>query len=111
VGGGYFECLEPARDAGGEWAVYILEGLLGRISKGRLAGFSDPIENPPGLGLLLSFVAQERVFESDVLIGGIQPYGLAKLIAGRVVFSDFQKRVCKVFVNGGAVRREGNSLT
>ena len=104
--------FQPARNSGGERLVYILKGLFGRVlkgllssvSKGLLAGFTDAIEDPAGLDLLPGFVAQERVFECDVYIGGIQPHGFGKLIAGSFVFSNFQQRVGEVISNGGAIR-------
>ncbi len=108
--GRYLERLLPARDACGERPVDILKGLFGGVLQGRLAGFADPIEDAARLGLLLGFIAQERVFERHVLIGGIEAHGFAELIARSFVFSDLQQRVGQILADGGAVRGERNGL-
>ncbi len=75
------------------------------VSLAALPRFAYAIENAARLGLLLGLVAKERIFERDMFIGGIQPHGLAELIARGFVFSDLQQRVRQVLANGRPIRR------
>ena len=96
----------PARDPIGQRPVDVLESLFG----GCVAGLSNPVENAPRHGLLLGFVAQERVFERHVLVARIQAHGFRELVARVFVFADLQQRVGQIFMNGRAIRREGDGL-
>src|SRR5262249_43282681 len=42
------------------------------------------------------FVAEEGIFEREVLVGGIEPHRFGELIAGGLGFTDFQERVGKI---------------
>ena len=70
-----------------------------------IAGLANAVEDAPGLGLLFGFVAQERVFQRDMMVRGIEAHGFGKLVARRFVLPDLQQRVGEILANGGAVGR------
>ena len=56
----------------------------------------------------MSFVAEERVFESHLIVAGIEAHGGGELVARGGGLAHFQQRVGQVFAHRGAVRREGD---
>ena len=64
--------------------VDVPKGLFG----GGIAQLAEPIENAPGLGLLLAFIAEEGVLHRDLDIVRLQLHGLAELVAGQLVLAN-----------------------
>ena len=101
--GRYGERLLPALDAFAQRAVYILKRLGGGGVR-----FSIAIENAAGGDFLVGFVTQEGVFESYLVVAGIEAHGGGELVARGGGLADFQQRVGQVLTYRRAVRREGD---
>ena len=103
IGGRCQESLLPARDSGCQGFVDIPECLGGRRLGSRIArGIPNPRENTPRFGFagrrfIPRFVAEERVFESDVDIGRFEPDGLAELLPRGFRVTGLQERVGEIF--------------
>ena len=78
--------------------------------------FANAIENAPRRGFepdgfsvagaVLRLVAEERVFQRNVVVGRIQPHGFAKLFARQIGFPNLEIGVGEVFPDIRAMRRE-----
>ena len=94
-GGRRREHLLPSCDAGGERRVDVLESLRRRSAGSRIARIADAGEDAAGFGfagrgVFAGFVAEKRVFERDMKIGGIEPHGFAELFARGVAVAGLQ---------------------
>ena len=96
----------PARDAGRERSIDVLECLFGDW----VAGLADAIEDAAGFGLLPGVVAKESVFQGHLGVGGVDAHGLAELFARGDVVTDLQIGVGQVFADGGAGGSDGDGL-
>src|SRR5579862_5875185 len=110
VSGIHLEGFRPAFDAGAEGGIDILERLFGGSGRGRIAGFTDSVENAAGFGLFFGLEAKEGILEGDMGIGMVEAHGLAELVAGGLGLADFEQGVGKVLTNGGSSRGSGDGL-
>ncbi len=95
--------LLPALDAFAQRAIDIFKRLRG--GRARLA---IAVEDAPRRHFLMSFVAQERVFERHLIVARVEAHGRGKLIARGGGFAYLEKRVGEIFADRRTVRREGD---
>ena len=60
--------------------------------------------------MIWRFKAEKRIFQSGWIIRRVQLHGTLKMFASDPVFPDLQARVCRVFMNGGAVGLQDQSF-
>ncbi len=101
-----FERLLPPRNALRKRPVNIPESLFCC----GVAGSANAVEDAPRLGLLLRLITEERVFESDVIVGGFQAHGLTELVARSLVVAHFEQGICQILVDRGTRRRNRNGF-
>ena len=97
------ERLFPAVDALTQGAVDVFERL-----RCGCVGLPIAVEDAPRRYLLMSFVAQECVFEGHLIVARIEAHGRGKLIARGGGFSHLQKRVGEILADRRTVRRQGD---
>ena len=93
-----FDGLLPARDAGGQRVVDVVEGAFG----GGVAVAAQAVEDAARFGLLASFVAEEGVLEGGGGVLGVEAHGFAELVAGQFGLAGFEVGVGEIFADVGA---------
>ena len=93
-----------------------MKSLFRRSSRNRVGRLmSHAVKHTPGLRfcsyrMIGSFEAEKRIFQSGRVVGGVQFHGAFEMFAGDTVFPNLQARVCRVFMNGGAVGLQDQSF-
>src|SRR2546428_11095022 len=95
------ESLLPTLDSRRQRTIDILECLLRRDSRRRVAARAHPVEHAASFDLHPGLMTEKRELQRDVKIGRIEPHSFGKLIAGGVIFTNLKVGISEVIADGG----------